>query len=245
MALIPGTVGAAVVGNIAAYGQNQGDVVNSVRVLDLSTNKAVNLSHQDCRFFYRDSAFKHEFKDKLLIISVTYRLSKKAHFDTAYHSRYESLEKILTQFATPPYTIQQVANAVIKIRTVKMPDWTKIGTAGSFFKNPFVSRQRLIELQSQIKELQFYPTEKMLYPHPDDPIFKRTDQVKIPTGRLLDELGWLGKKIGNVSTFEKHALVIVNLGGATGAEIYEYSSLMRADIKKNFDIDLEYEVHII
>ena len=245
MALIPGTVGAAVVGNIAAYGQNQADVIDSVDAINITTNKQHTLSQKDCKFFYRESAFKHEFKDKYLITSVRYRLSKTTHFDTSYHSRYESLDKILSKTATPPYTIKQVFQVVVDIRTQKMPDWTIIPTAGSFFKNPFVSKSKLVELQKQIPDLQFYPTEKMLYPHPDDPIFNRTDQVKIPAGRLLDELGWRGKKIGNVATFEKHALVIINLGGATGQEIFEYAEAMRTDIKKNFAINLEYEVRVI
>lgn len=245
LALIPGSVGAAVVGNIAAYGQNQADVVKSVRALNLKTQKPLLLSQSDCKFFYRESVFKHEFKNKILITHVQYRLSKTAHFDTSYHSRYETLEKILTQFAAPPYTIRQVFDAVVKIRTQKLPDWKVIPTAGSFFKNPFVSKSKLTILQKTLPDLQYYPTEKMLYPHPHDPIFNRTNQVKIPAGRLLDELGWRGKKIGRVGTFKKHALVIINLGGATGQEIFEYAETMRADIKKHFDINLEYEVQVI
>jgi len=193
MALIPGTVGGAVTGNIAAYGQNQADVVESVRVLDLATKQSHTLSQHDCRFFYRESAFKHEFKNKYLITSVRYHLSKTAHYDTSYYSRYESLEKILRDYATPPYSPLDVARAVIAIRNIKMPDWRVTPTAGSFFKNPFVSKARLADLQIQIKELQYYPTEKMLYPHPEDPVFSRSDLVKIPAGRLLDELGWKGK----------------------------------------------------
>lgn len=244
MALIPGSVGGAVTGNIAAYGQNQADVIDSVEVLDTDSGKSSVLSQPDCKFFYRESIFKHELKNHL-ITKALYRLSKTAHFDTSYHSRYETLEKILSQFSSPPYSIRQVFDAVVKIRTQKMPDWNVVPTAGSFFKNPFVSKTKLSELQKQIPDLQYYPTEKMLYPHPDDPIFRRVDQVKIPAGRLLDELGWRGKVIGRVGTFARHALVVINLGGATGREIFEYAESMRADIKKHFAIDLEYEVQII
>lgn len=235
MALIPGTVGAAVVGNIAAYGQNQGDLVQSVEIYDLQTGKTEILSHNQCKFVYRNSDLK-----KYLVTKVVYKLSKTAQFSTDYHSRYESLKSELVKFATPPYTIRDVTQAIINIRKFKLPDWTKIGTAGSFFKNPFVTRERYSKLSAQIKELQAYPTEKMLYPTEVD-----SDQVKIPVGRLLDELGWRGKKIGNVSTFDKHALVLINLGGATGQEIFDYAEMMREDIKKNFDIVLEYEVRII
>ncbi|MBI5358697.1 UDP-N-acetylmuramate dehydrogenase [Candidatus Amesbacteria bacterium] len=177
MALIPGTAGAAVVGNIAAYGQNQGDLVQSVEVYDLQQNSFEIFTHDQCKFVYRNSALK-----KYLITKVIYKVSKTAQFSTDYHSRYESLEK----------------------------------------------------------ELQAYPTEKMLYPDKVE-----ADLVKIPAGRLLDELGWRGKTIGQVSTFEKHALAIINLGGATGQEIFDYAEAMRADIRKNFDIELEYEVRII
>lgn len=245
MALIPGTVGGAVTGNIAAYGQNQADVVESVRVFDLHAKQEHILTQRDCRFFYRESAFKHEFKSKYLITSVRYHLSKTAHFDTSYYSRYESLEKILHDYATPPYSPADVARAVIAIRNIKMPDWKVTPTAGSFFKNPFVTKQKLTDLQSRIKELQYYPTEKMLYPHPEDPIFAKTDMVKIPAGRLLDELGWKGRKIGHVGTFERHALVVINLGGATGQEIYDFTEAMRSDVKNNFGIELEPEVQII
>ena len=237
MALIPGTVGAAAIGNIAAYGQNQGDLVQSVEIYDLQTGKSEILSHDQCKFVYRNSDLK-----KYLITKVIYKLSKTAQFSTNYHSRYdyESLSGELNRIAVLPYTPKDIAQAVINIRKIKLPDWTKIGTAGSFFKNPFVTRKKYSVLSAQITELQAYPTEKMLYP---DKI--EADLVKIPAGRLLDELGWRNKRIGNVGTFEKHALVIVNYGGATGAEIYEFAESMRADVKNNFDIDLEYEVVIV
>lgn len=237
MALIPGTVGAAIVGNIAAYGQNQGDLVQSVEIYDLQTGKSEILSHDQCQFVYRNSDLK-----KYLVTKVVYKLSKTAQFSTDYHSRYdyESLSGELNRIAVLPYTPKDIAQAVINIRKIKLPDWTKIGTAGSFFKNPFVTRKKYSVLSAQITELQAYPTEKMLYP---DKI--EADLVKIPAGRLLDELGWRNKRIGNVGTFEKHALVIVNYGGATGAEIYEFAESMRADVKNNFDIDLEYEVVIV
>ena len=188
---------------------------------------------------FRDSEFRPKQKGEFLILVVGdsnvwgWGVRKSNRFT-------QVLEKELSKFAKPPYSIQNVAQAVINTRMVKMPDWTKIGTAGSFFKNPFVTREKYLMLSAQIKELQAYPTEKMLYPTEVD-----SDLVKIPAGRLLDELGWRNKTIGRVSTFEKHALVIVNLGGATGQEIYDYTEMMREDIRKNFDIELEYEVRVI
>ncbi len=234
LALIPGTVGAAAVGNIAAYGQNFGDVVQSVTTL---SGKAI--MHDDCGFSYRNSALKNEF-----ITSVTIKLSKEGKFDTNYYGSkpYESLKGELGE---PPYTPKDIAEAVVRLRTKKLPDWHKIGTAGSFFKNPFVTKQRFEELRLEIPELQPYPVDKMLYPNPNDPVFEKSNLVKIPAGKLLEKLGWLGKRIGNVGTFEKHALIIVNFGGASGMEILEFSQKMQEDIKKNFDLDLEAEVKII
>lgn len=243
LALIPGTVGGAVVGNIAAYGQTFGEACEFVKGFNLSNLRDLRtLSRSECRFYYRDSIFKHELKDKFFVSSVVIKLSKQAKFDTNYHSRYESLKSELPE---PPYSPKQIAEAVIRLRNKKLPDWHKLATAGSFFKNPFVSKEKFADLQKQMPDLQAYPIDHMLYPNPDDPVFKMADKVKIPAGRLLDELGWRGKRIGNVGTFEKHALVVVNYGGATGQEILEFTKMMQEDVKKNFEIELEPEVIII
>lgn len=237
LALIPGTVGAAAVGNIAAYGQNVGEIIESVRGFHLNLRDLSVLSHDELNFTYRNSSVKDFF-----VTSVIIKLSKTAHFDTNYHSRFESLKSELPE---PPYTPKMIAEAIIRLRTKKLPDWHKIGTAGSFFKNPFVSKEKFEGLKKVMPGLQAYPVNKMLYPNPFDPVFKMADLVKIPAGRLLDELGWRGKRIGNVGTFEKHALIVVNYGGATGLEILDFSQKMQDDIKKNFAIDLEPEVKII
>lgn len=247
LALIPGTVGAASVGNVAAYGQNFADVVEKVTGFNLENQKFESFLKDQCQFYYRDSIFKHDLRDKFIITSVLINLSKNPVFDTKYHGRatYESLAGELEKSSTPPYSPKDIAEAVIRIRKVKLPDWRMVGTAGSFFKNPFVSKAKFSELAKMIPDLQPYPVNAMLYPNPDDPIFKKADQVKIPAGRLLDELGWKGKRIGHVGTFEKHALVVVNYGGATGQEILEFTQKMQEDVKKNFEIELEPEVNII
>lgn len=229
MAFIPGTVGAALVGNIAAYGGNFEDVLIQVKCVDRIFSK------EECRLGYHDSAFKHGLRD-IFITSVTIRLLKKFLSETSYHSRYESL----TQKLTPPCTPRKIAEAVTKLRREKLPDWRKIGTAGSFFKNPVVKKEKALALQKEISELQIYPAEKLLY---DDQI--SGDFVKIPAGRLLDELGWKGKRIGNVGTWPKHALTVVNHGGATGIEILEFAQKMKKDIRSHFGIELEEEVIII
>jgi UDP-N-acetylmuramate dehydrogenase len=246
LALVPGSVGSGPYQNIAAYGQSLDEVFVSLRAINLATGKAEKFSKADCQFRYRESIFKHQLRNKYLITHLTLKLTKIAsQVVSNYYSRHESVESELAKFATPPYTIQDIYQAVVNLRTVKLPDWKKIQTAGSFFKNPFVTKEKLNKLQTQISELQFYPTTGMDYPKPDDPVFDHTKYVKIPAGRLLDELGWRGKKIGHVGTFEKHALIIVAYPGATGPEIFEFAESMRSDVKKNFNIDLEYEVVIV
>lgn len=246
MSLIPGKVGAAAVGNIAAYGQNQEDVFVKLQSINLKTQKREVFFKKDMLFGYRQSVFKTKLLNHL-ITSATYKLSKTAHFDIAYHSRYESLQSELAKFKRP-YTPKNIAQAVINLRTVKQPDIKKIGTAGSFFKNPTVNLKLLKTLKSCVSELQFYPLEKLSYQIQNWEVpahLPDNSKFKIPAGRLLDELGWRNKRIGNVGTFEKHALVVVTYPGATGPEVWEFAENMRADVKKNFGIDLEYEVVVI
>ncbi len=194
LAYIPGTVGGALVGNIGAYGQIFEDVFVSAK-----SGKEI-FSKNQCKFGYRESAFKHELKN-YFVESVTVKLSKNIR-------------------------AKKIAEETTALRKEKLPDWAKIGTAGSFFKNPFVSYEKLAELQKEF---------------PDLPHFAN----KIPAGFLLEKLGWKGKRIGNVGTYEKHALIVVNYGGATGEEILDFSRQMQADIKKHYDIELEPEVNII
>lgn len=247
LAYIPGTVGAAPVQNLAAYGQNFGESVVSITGVNLKNNKTETLSNKDCKLYYRDSIFKHELKDNFFITKVAFRLSKKPKFDLNYFGSrpYESLKAEIDRIAKPPYTPAIIAKAVTNQRKVKMPDWKNLGTVGSIFKNPFVSSQKLSDLQSEVKDLQVYPVNAMLYPNHDDPVLKMQNRYKIPVGKLLDELGWRGKRIGNVGTYEKHALVVVNFGGATGQEILDFINLMKTDIQKNFEIDPELEVNVI
>ncbi|MDO8487886.1 MAG: UDP-N-acetylmuramate dehydrogenase [bacterium] len=247
LALIPGSVGSAPIQNIGAYGQSLDEVFHALHAVELASGKTRVFSKKECRFLYRDSIFKHELKDKYLVTALTLKLiTHLQQPTTSYYSRYESLATELTKLAArPPYTVKDIFRAVISLRTQKLPDWRKTGTAGSFFKNPFVTKTKLAQLQDRVPKLQYYPTTGMDYPQLDDPTFDHSQYFKIPAGRLLDELGWRGKTIGRVSTFAKHALVVINLGGATGREIYAYTEKMRADVKKSFDIDLEYEVNII
>jgi len=242
MALIPGTVGAAVTGNIAAYGQNQEDVFESLVAINLNTGKSETFTKSDCQFSYRESIFKHQLMGKYFITSVTYRLSRTAHLELSYSAkRHASLLPQLQKIATPPYTIKDVAQAVINLRNEKLPDWTTTQTAGSFFKNPVVTIAKAEALKKIIPDLQTYPAEKLSYIAPQH----LADYVKIPAGMLLDELGWKGKRTGNVGTSPQHALVIIAYPGATGEEIYSFSENMRSSVSQKFDINLEYEVIVV
>lgn len=240
MALIPGTIGAAPIGNIAAYGQNQEDLFINAQCSMINIQKNIFLNKNDMQFAYRESYLKHH--PEYFVTSVTYKLSKKAHLELSYHAaRHASLLPTLQTIAKEPFTIKDVCHAVIKLRTEKLPDPEKIGTAGSFFKNPVASKSQVETIKKIIPDLQTYPVSKLQYLNSD----QNDEYVKLPAGMLLDKLGWRGKRIGHVGTFPTHALTVVTYPGATGQEVYSFAEAMRADIKKNFAIDLEYEVVIV
>lgn len=250
LVFIPGTVGAAPVQNIAAYGQNFEDVFISLKALNLLTRKEELFEKKDCEFAYRTSRFKGRDRNKYLITAVTIKLSKEPIINTSYfetgktYAKAGSLEQELASIATPPYSVKDVANAVMNIRKKKLPDPAEIGTAGSFFKNPVITRSDYEKLKSIDPDLQCYPVDKLSYPKLDDPSLTHDDYVKVPAGRLLDNLGWKGKRIGNVGTYPNQALAVVNYG-AQASEVLEFTKAMQADIYKHYKIKLEPEVIII
>ena len=243
--LIPGSVGAAPVQNIAAYGQNFEDVFVSLTSYDIIENKFVKFNKSKCKFAYRDSFFKRESNGRYVIIDVTIKLSKIANIDTSYHSRYGGIVDELNKFTKPPYNVSVIAKAVGRIRRRKFPNWNKFGTAGSFFLNPFVSKEKLSEIQKIAPGVQFYPIEKTTYPPTDDPYFKHISYVKIAAGWLLEEIGWRGKRIGNVSTSPNQALVVISHGKTSPNEILSFTKRMQDDFEKAYGIKLEPEVNII
>lgn len=246
MALIPGTVGAAVVGNIAAYGQNQEDIFYSTTVLDLSTGNIKTLYKDDLNFGYRDSMLRHESATNYFILTVTYELSTSPKYSLEYSAnRHQGIVSKLKELfpEKTDYSSHDVFKAVVALRTEKLPDWRVLPNAGSFFKNPLISKDHYLKLKASVPDLPAYPVEKLIQTT-DNTWLETATHVKVPAGMLLDELGWRGKKIGNVGTHASQALCVINYGG-TGQEIYEFTESMRADMKSKFTIDLEYEVRII
>ncbi len=248
LALIPGNVGAAPVQNIAAYGQNLVDIFDHLEALNVETLEIEKFDTDRCEFAYRSSVFKRELKGKYIITHVVLRLNKDFALEANYHERkgrYGSLEGELAEFATEPYTIHNIYTAVVRQRTKRLPS-LEAGdrTCGSFFKNPMITRAKYQELAAKVEELQSYPAENLNYSIKNWADLQ-DDYVKIPAGRLIDELGWRGKRIGNVGVSPKHALCVVSYEGSTGAEVREFVEQIRADVFHTFGVELESEVNII
>lgn len=227
LSLIPGTVGAAPIQNIGAYGVEIKDVLVRVNVMELSTSQTISLSVGDCRLSYRHSLFKWpEYRNKYFILGITLRLSKHPVVNT----RYADVEKKLKELSIARPGIADIHQAIIEIRQNKLPDPAVLGNAGSFFKNPMVPWAQFEKIKQDYPHLPHYPV--------DD------EFVKIPAGWLIDQAGWKGKQSGLVGCYEKQALVIVNRGGATGKEIWAFAKEIQADIAEKFKIDLEPEINV-
>jgi UDP-N-acetylmuramate dehydrogenase len=228
MSLIPGTVGAAPIQNIGAYGVELKDVFESLQAMHLETGEIKTFYHADCQFGYRDSVFKREEKGKWGITSVVFSLSKSPH---QLNMSYGDISKILKINEIENPSIADISQAVVQIRTSKLPDPAKIGNCGSFFKNPETDRAVLDEI---------------LLTHPQAPYFPLPDgRVKIPAGWLIEQCGWKGKRVGNTGCYERQALVLVNHGGATGEEVKNLAYAIIESVEKQFGIRLEPEVNMV
>lgn len=230
LSLIPGTVGAAPIQNIGAYGVEQKDVFFSLEAIDLQENKLHTFTHADCRFGYRDSIFKHEAKNKFIITSVTFRLNKKPKFNVSYGAISEELEKI----GVKDLSIAAISHAVCNIRKNKLPDPSIIGNAGSFFKNPTISHEKYFQLKKDFPNIVGFSADN-----------KQQNSFKLSAGWLIEQCGWKGKSFGNYGVHKNHALVLVNYNNAKGSEIYELSEKILQSVKEKFGIVLEREVIII
>ena len=225
MSLIPGRVGSAAYQNIGAYGVEVGQYISVVNCFDLSDATQFCFSQEACRFGYRTSLFKQDANPDRLITSVVFRLRKDGRLITEYGD----LQKIVADFGE--VNLQNIRKAVIHIRKSKLPDPRIQGNAGSFFMNPLLSKEDVTSLADFLPGLPRYP-------QPDG-------SEKVAAGYLIDQAGWRGKKMGRAAVHERQALVLVNLGGATGEEVMRLSRAIQQDILEKFGVVLEREVQVV
>ena len=226
LSIIPGEVGASAVQNIGAYGVEAKDIIYKVEAVEIATGKLVVFDNADCEYSYRQSKFKHEWRDKYLVTHVIYRLSRTFVPDLDYGNIRSSLEK--KGIASP--TAQQLREVIIEIRNAKLPDPKVQGNAGSFFMNPIVEKAKYEELASQYLGMPHYMID--------------AEHEKIPAGWMIDQCGWKGKSLGKAGVHDKQALVLVNRGGATGADIVRLCETIQKDVKEKFGIEIHPEVNI-
>ncbi|MFO7822770.1 MAG: UDP-N-acetylmuramate dehydrogenase [Cyclobacterium sp.] len=227
LSLIPGTVGAAPMQNIGAYGIEIKSVFDHLEAIEIATGQVRVFNGEDCRFGYRESVFKNTLKGKFIISHVAFRLHKKHQPHIDYGDIQLTLKKMGDVYPSP----ENISDAVVKIRQQKLPDPKALGNAGSFFKNPTIPLVEFNQLSIRYPEIPGYPMEGKM--------------VKIPAAWLIDTAGWKGKRIGAVGVHKNQPLVLVNYGGAEGADILELSSKIQADILAKFGINLEREVNVI
>jgi len=225
LSLIPGNVGAVPVQNIGAYGIEAESVVAEVKGINLDTLKIKSFSHDECEFGYRTSLFKVKLKAHFMVTSVIFHLTKQPEF----HLEYGALKTEVLKLGK--INLQNIRKAVISIRESKLPDPSKVGNAGSFFKNPVVSEATGSALKNSYPDIPVYPAG--------------AGHVKLAAGWLIEKAGWKGKSVGNAAVHDKQALVIINKGGASGKEIFELSEMVVSDVLQKFNIELEREVLVI
>ncbi len=223
LSLIPGSVGAAPIQNIGAYGIEVRERISSVRYFDFVSGTIENIDNAACEFQYRDSVFKHRLRERAVILDVTFALPKHWQANIAYADVTQELQ---ARGVEEP-NASQISIAVIAIRTRKLPDPAIIGNAGSFFKNPLVSQQQRDALAALHPQL-------VSYAQPDG-------RFKLAAGWLIDQCGWKGKSLGAAGVYEKQALVLVNRGGASGAEIVALARAIQHDVQARFGVMLEAE----
>ena len=235
LSLIPGSVGTSPIQNIGAYGVEVKDVVTKVQALEIASGKKMNFSNEDCQFSYRNSIFKNQLKGKVVITSVSFKLSKKNH---QINTSYGAIEQELKNNKITNPSIVDISKAVIKIRNSKLPDPNKIGNSGSFFKNPVVSSKHFQRLQKKHPSIPFYKQDHTTTNQKDD-------FYKIPAGWLIETAGYKGKRYGDFGVHEKQALVLVNYNNAHGNDIFNLAKKIQKSIFETFGIRLEIEVNVI
>jgi UDP-N-acetylmuramate dehydrogenase len=224
LSLIPGEVGAAAVQNIGSYGVEVKDLIRSVETIDIHGRKCI-YDVNECHYAYRKSLFKLPEMKSVFVTNVNFRLSTKEHYTLEYGAIREELTKY------PSTDLETVRKVIIDIRKRKLPDPKQIGNAGSFFMNPIVSRERFESLKKEYSSMPHYEID--------------ANSVKIPAGWLIEQCGWKGKSMGRAGVYDKQALVLVNLGGATGHEIAALSDAIRESVHVKFGINILPEVNFI
>jgi UDP-N-acetylmuramate dehydrogenase len=227
LSLIPGNVGASPMQNIGAYGVEIKDVFYELEAFHKRDGVVQKFSLRDCEFGYRESVFKNKYKGQFVITSVTYRLNKKPSFNTSYGA----IEQELGKTGVNELSIQAISQAVINIRTSKLPDPKEVGNAGSFFKNPIISNEQYLELKENFPGIVAFPSGN--------------HHTKLAAGWLIEQCGWKGYRKGDAGCYPKQALVLVNYGKATGEEIFDLSEEIIESVKKTYGVILEREVNIV
>jgi UDP-N-acetylmuramate dehydrogenase len=227
LSLIPGSVGASPIQNIGAYGVELKDVFYSCKAFEIATGNFRAFSKDDCKFGYRESVFKNELKEQYIIVSVKFHLSLIPNLNLSYGA----IEQELANRNITQPGIKDVSQVVSHIRVAKLPDPSTIGNAGSFFKNPVITVAEFALIHKKFPDIVNYPAG--------------ADHVKLAAGWLIEQCGWKGKVVGNTGTWRNQALVLVNHGGATGEEVYNFSSQIIDSVYTKFGVTLQREVNII
>lgn len=226
LSLIPGTVGAAPMQNIGAYGVEVKQAIEEVTAWHWAEQKFITYNNEQCAFGYRDSIFKHELKKKVFITDVLFKLHKKPAYNTSYGAITDELQKM----GVEELSIKSISDAVIAIRSSKLPDPKKIGNTGSFFKNPTIPIGQYDHLVLEYPAMPSYPVDEQT--------------IKVPAGWLIEKAGLKGYTKGNAGVHDRQALVLVNKGGVTGKEVFDLSEEILQTVKDKFGILLEREVQI-
>lgn len=228
MSLIPGNVGTTPVQNIGAYGTEIKDTFVSCQAITIENQEIKSFLKEECNFGYRESIFKNDAKDQYIITSVVFKLTKKNH---KINSSYGDIAAELAKNNRTEPTLKDVSNAVISIRRSKLPDPKELGNSGSFFKNPILLKSDFEKIHQQFPEMKYYEISET--------------EVKVPAGWLIEQAGFKGKRFGDAGIHKNQALVLVNYGNATGAEILNVSKDIQETVFKKFGIHIEAEVNVI
>jgi UDP-N-acetylmuramate dehydrogenase len=227
LSLIPGSVGAAPLQNIGAYGVELKNVFYELEALNIHKKEIEIFDLNSCAFDYRESIFKTELKNQYVILNITIKLKKQPQYNIEYGAIKDELEKMNCS----NINAKTISQAVINIRTSKLPNPAEIGNAGSFFKNPIVSEALCQQLKIEFQSIPIYPS--------------KNNQFKIAAGWLIEQCGWKGYRKNDYGCHAKQALVLVNYGNASGKEIFDLSTSIKESVQQKFGIELEREVNIV